>query len=105
MSEETLEILIKKALEYATVQCTLFALGREYYRKAFFMRYKAAGLTGGSSDICLNTVDIMPTLLTMMGLPVPSEVEGQDCSKALLGQGGAEPEDEGRYPGDSFQAG
>ncbi|WP_236756991.1 sulfatase [Acutalibacter muris] len=64
----------------------------EAVRVPFFMRYKAAGLTGGSSDICLNTVDIMPTLLTMMGLPVPSEVEGQDYSKALLGQGGAEPE-------------
>ncbi|MCP3739481.1 sulfatase [Rossellomorea sp. BNER] len=34
----------------------------------------------------LNTVDIMPTLLTLIGLPVPSQVEGTDLSPVLKGE-------------------
>ncbi len=38
------------------------------------------------TDTALCTPDIMPTLLSMMGLPIPSEVEGQDLSDAVLGK-------------------
>lgn len=47
---------------------------------------------GHVTDVCLNTPDIMPTLLSMMGLPIPSEVEGTDLSHCALGSNGAEPE-------------
>lgn len=33
---------------------------------------------------CFNTVDIMPTLLSMMGLPIPEAVQGEDISQAIV---------------------
>jgi arylsulfatase A-like enzyme len=44
------------------------------------------------SDALLGTPDIMPTLLTMLGLPFPKTVEGTDLSAQVLGKGGASPE-------------
>jgi arylsulfatase A-like enzyme len=46
----------------------------------------------GTTDACLNTVDIMPTLLSMMGLPVPEDIEGMDLSHCAVGGEGPEPE-------------
>lgn len=46
---------------------------------------------GHVSDVCLATPDIMPTVLSMLGLPVPEEVEGQDLSHCALGRPGPEP--------------
>lgn len=43
-------------------------------------------------DACLNTPDIMPTLLSALGLPIPDEVEGFDLCPVLRGQQVAEPE-------------
>lgn len=48
----------------------------------------------GPCDVCLNTVDLMPTLLSLCGLQVPDEVEGRDLSATLLGKSGA-PEPDG----------
>lgn len=36
------------------------------------------------SDVLLGTPDIMPTLLSMMGLPIPDSVEGTDLSAAFI---------------------
>jgi len=47
---------------------------------------------GRALDACLNTSDIMPTLLGMMGLPVPYEVEGMDMSEIVITGRGDEPE-------------
>ena len=44
------------------------------------------------SDALLGTPDIMPTLLSLMGLPVPKAAEGTDLSAHVLGKGGAGPE-------------
>jgi len=44
------------------------------------------------SDALLGTPDIMPTLLSMMNLPVPKTVEGSDLSQHALGKGGSQPE-------------
>ena len=44
------------------------------------------------SDACLNTPDIMPTLLSLLGLPVPGEVQGSDLAPVALGQSGPEPD-------------
>lgn len=39
----------------------------------------------GSTDMLFNSVDIMPTLLGLAGVPVPASVEGLDLSGDLLG--------------------
>ena len=35
------------------------------------------------NNTCFNTVDIMPSLLNMMGLPIPDTVEGKDISNSI----------------------
>lgn len=40
-------------------------------------------IPAGKKDFCFNTVDIMPTLLSLMGLKYPEEVEGEDLSQCL----------------------
>ncbi|MGN0970459.1 MAG: sulfatase [Aristaeellaceae bacterium] len=52
----------------------------EAIRVPFLVRWPGRLQAGGSCDVCLNTVDIMPTLLSMMDLPIPATVEGQDMS-------------------------
>jgi len=47
---------------------------------------------GYVSDVCLGTVDLMPTLLALLGLPCPKGVEGMDLSHCALGTPGPEPE-------------
>lgn len=47
---------------------------------------------GAVSDACLNTPDMLPTLLGLLGLPIPSGVEGMDLSHLALGRPGPEPE-------------
>lgn len=42
-------------------------------------------------DTLLNVPDVMPTLLTLMGVERPETVEGRDLSGAVLGTGGLEP--------------
>lgn len=44
------------------------------------------------SDACLGTVDIMPTLLGALGLPIPNTVEGSDLSAIALGKDCKKPE-------------
>jgi len=51
----------------------------EAVRVPFLMRWQGE-ITAGVNDVCLNTPDIMPTLLGLMGLPCPSEVEGLDIN-------------------------
>lgn len=66
----------------------------EAVRVPFLMRCPGE-IPVGENDVCLNTVDIMPTLLSMMGMKddIPAEVEGRDLSDAVLGKAGAaEPE-------------
>jgi len=37
----------------------------------------------GNCQTCFNTVDIMPTLLSVMGLPIPQGVQGIDLSQSI----------------------
>ena len=47
----------------------------------------APGLpVGTKNDVCLNTVDIMPTLLDMLALPVPDTCEGTSRADCLDGR-------------------
>jgi arylsulfatase A-like enzyme len=64
----------------------------EAVRVPFLIRWPGRIPAGLTSDACLNTPDIMPTLLSMAGLPIPAKVEGTDLSHCALGQPGPEPE-------------
>lgn len=44
------------------------------------------------SDALINTPDLMPTLLGLMGLPIPEAAEGTDLSHCVTGTPGPEPE-------------
>jgi arylsulfatase A-like enzyme len=63
----------------------------EAVRVPFLVRWPGHVPAGHVSDACLNTPDIMPTLLNLLGLPVPAGVEGMDLSHCALGQNGPEP--------------
>jgi arylsulfatase A-like enzyme len=64
----------------------------EAVRVPFLMRWPGHISAGSVSDACLNTPDIMPTLLSLLGLPVPEGVEGMDLAHCALGRPGPEPE-------------
>jgi len=55
------------------------------------IRYPGHILAGTVTDVCLNTPDIMPTILSLMGLPIPDKVEGMDLSAFAFGKKGKEP--------------
>lgn len=57
----------------------------EAVRVPFLIRWKGKLKENETNDVCLNTVDIMPTLLSMMGLPIPEEVEGSDLTEYIKG--------------------
>ena len=64
----------------------------EAVRVPFIIRWPQKIPAGYISDVCLNTPDIMPTLLSLMELPIPEGVEGIDLSHRILGKEGSEPE-------------
>jgi arylsulfatase A-like enzyme len=64
----------------------------EAVRVPLVIRWPGRIAAGRSSDACLNTPDIMPTLLALAGLPVPAKVEGMDLSHCALGNPGPEPD-------------
>ena len=64
----------------------------EAVRVPFLMRWPGRIPAGATSDACLNTPDIMPTVLGMAGLPIPKKVEGENLSHCAFGQSGPEPE-------------
>lgn len=64
----------------------------EAARVPLLVRYPSV-VKPGTSDVCINTPDIMPTLLGLTGLgeQIPPEVEGADLSFVLRGEEGQEP--------------
>lgn len=48
---------------------------------------------GAASDVMIGLVDLMPTLLGLLGVRVPETVEGLDLSAALRGEAGAQSPD------------
>ena len=64
----------------------------EALRVPMLVRWGGHTPAGAETDVCLNTPDIMPTVLGMMGLPIPEAVEGMDLSGHALGRSGDEPE-------------
>lgn len=53
-------------------------------RVPMLMRLPCGYPRGRKTDLLLGTLDIMPTLLGLMQLPIPNTVQGQDLSKAVL---------------------
>ena len=64
----------------------------EAARVPFLMRWPGHIHAKSTSDALLGTPDIMPTLLSMLNLPIPRAVEGSDLSRQVLGRGGSGPE-------------
>lgn len=57
----------------------------ESIRVPFLLRYpRRFGRRARSCGAMLNSPDIMPTMLSLCGVPVPSSVEGRDLSRALV---------------------
>jgi arylsulfatase A-like enzyme len=52
----------------------------------FIMRYPRRIEAGQRRDWLVSSVDVMPTLLGLCGLPIPSQVQGLDYSATFLGQ-------------------
>jgi len=63
----------------------------EAVRVPFLMRWPGQ-IPRHLSDVLLGTTDIMPTLLSLLRLPVPRSVEGVDLSGHALGKGGRGPD-------------
>ena len=58
----------------------------EAARIPFLIKWPGYVPAGSVSDACLGTVDIMPTILSLMGLDVPKEVEGTSLGDCALGK-------------------
>lgn len=58
----------------------------------FVVRYPRRVKGGSKTDALISAVDIMPTLLSICGAPVPKAVQGRDMSGFVLGKGGKKPE-------------
>jgi arylsulfatase A-like enzyme len=63
----------------------------EAARIPFLIRWPGRIPAGLVCDACLSTVDIMPTILSLMSLKIPKDVEGMDLSRCALGCKGPEP--------------
>lgn len=64
----------------------------EAVRIPFLVRWPGRIPAGRVLEVCFSSVDIMPTLLGLMQLPIPGAVEGADLSAWALGRRGPEPE-------------
>ena len=64
----------------------------EAARVPMLLRWPGVIPNGLVSDACLNTPDLMPTLLSLAGVSIPETVEGMDLSHCVCGKPGPEPE-------------
>jgi arylsulfatase A-like enzyme len=64
----------------------------EAARVPMIVKWPEAIPAGHKSDACLSNVDIMPTLLGLVGVDVPDAVEGMDLSHCARAEAGPEPE-------------
>lgn len=58
----------------------------------FLLRYPEHVAAGQRTDILFNSVDVMPTLLSLAGVSIPTGAQGQDLSHTVLGRTGPEPD-------------
>jgi arylsulfatase A-like enzyme len=58
----------------------------------FILSYPKGVEAGRTSDVLFNSVDVMPTLLSLAGVEIPKDVQGHDLSHAVRGEEGSEPD-------------
>lgn len=58
----------------------------------FIIRWPGHIKSGSDSDVIFNSVDVMPTLLSLCGASIPPTLAGRDLSFAMTGGVGEEPE-------------
>ncbi|MBN8980995.1 MAG: sulfatase [Rhizobiales bacterium] len=63
----------------------------ESIRVPFLIRQNGRIPKDAKADFPISTMDIMPTLLGLCDLPIPSACEGVDCSSFILGRDGDKP--------------
>ena len=94
IDDNTIVVFTSDHGEMFTSQGRMFKL--TFYDEAarIPMLVRMPGGKTGESDVLLNTPDIMPTILGMLGLSddIPEEVEGKDLSFVLKGGRGEKPE-------------
>lgn len=64
----------------------------ESARIALAIRYPRAIPQGAANDMLVSQADIVPTLLSMCGVPVPGEIQGRDLSTQIFEQKGERPD-------------
>jgi N-sulfoglucosamine sulfohydrolase len=65
-------------------KCTLYDPGIEI---ALLMRWPKGGLAEGTvTEELISNIDLLPTLLEILGLPIPSEVQGRSFLPVLRGE-------------------
>jgi len=94
LEEETIVIYTSDHGEMFGSQGRVYKLTfyEEAARIPFIVNWKGQIDQSSTSDICLNTPDIAPTILGLMNLPIPDEMEGMNLSNSFLGKSGPEPE-------------
>jgi len=58
----------------------------------FIIRFPGRAPAGSRTGILLNTVDIVPTLLSLCGIETPETIQGADLSHAVVGKEGLTPD-------------
>lgn len=64
----------------------------EACRVPFLIRWSDTIPGGVATDVCLSTVDILPTLLTLLQIEHPVGLEGMDLSQWMIDQTGPQPD-------------
>ena len=94
IADNTIVVFTSDHGEMMTSQGRMFKMifYDEACRIPFLIR--CPGAKRGRTDVCLNTPDIAPTLLGLVGLSdsIPAEMEGDDLSFAVRGGKGLEPD-------------
>jgi len=58
----------------------------------FILSYPKGVAAGQTTDVLFNSVDVMPTLLSLAGVDAPDGIQGRDLSHAILGTDGPQPD-------------
>ena len=64
----------------------------ESVRIPFIVNWPEKIKPGTVSDACISTVDFLPTVLGLMGIGCPADVQGMNLAHCALGRPGAEPD-------------
>ena len=93
LDENTIVVFTSDHGEMFGAQGRIFKMTfyEEAVRVPMLIRWPGSIPANHIHDACMATPDIMPTLLGLMRLPIPSQVEGMDLSHLARGKPGPEP--------------